>query len=243
MGRHKGVLEESAPYRELAQWLRSLRRLAGLTYRQMAERTGRPGCSAVTLSRADSGLILPRRQVVEAYAAACGASARQAWVMWERAVRAARDREEREDRQDRECREYREPTIRSAAAAAPPPHTRRRGRALELVYEPAHLLEAMHRLRMDAGNPSLRTLQERARAGDSGPLPRSTLADVLAGLRMPSEALLMSYVRACGERDHRISAWRAAWHRTSRPPAMPVRAQGPAPAPVRRTEEAVQLAG
>ncbi|WP_143569323.1 helix-turn-helix domain-containing protein, partial [Streptomyces acidiscabies] len=83
MGRRKVPLTDSAPYYELASWLRSLRRGAGLTYREMACRVERPGCSAVTLSRADSGRVLPRRCVVEAYATACGASEQQARAMWE----------------------------------------------------------------------------------------------------------------------------------------------------------------
>ncbi|MFJ1704276.1 helix-turn-helix domain-containing protein [Kitasatospora sp. NPDC088346] len=193
MGRSKDSVAESAPHYELAQWLRSLRRTAGLTYRQMAELIGRHGCSAVTLSRADGGTQLPRRTVVEAYAAACGASRREARLRWERAaVRTGGGRDR---------------------PRPPTPGPAPRGRRLEFVYEPAHLLEAMHRLRLTAGRPSLRELQDRARSRGLGPLPRSTLADVLAGVRMPSEALLVSYVRACGQPDHAVGAWRAAWLR------------------------------
>ncbi len=192
MGRRKADLTESAPYYELAQWLRSLRECSGLTYREMADRVGRPGCSAVTLSRADSGSVLPKWGVVEAYAAVCGAPEHEARTRWEETATSAGPRD-------------RGP---AAVLAAP-----RRGRRLELVYEPAHLLEAMHRLRQDAGHPSLRELQDRARGAGFGPLPRSTLADVLAGLRLPSEALLISYALACGQPRHRIHAWRAAWWR------------------------------
>ncbi|WP_338683210.1 helix-turn-helix transcriptional regulator [Streptomyces acidiscabies] len=192
MGRRKVPLTDSAPYYELASWLRSLRRGAGLTYREMACRVERPGCSAVTLSRADSGRVLPRRCVVEAYATACGASEQQARAMWELSVPSGGERPHRV----------------FASTTVP-----RRGRRLDLVYEPAHLLEAMHRLRDDAGHPSLRRLQDRARAHGYGPLPRSTLSDVLSGLRLPSEALLTSYVLACGQPPHRVHAWRAAWQR------------------------------
>ncbi|MFI1393347.1 helix-turn-helix domain-containing protein [Streptomyces sp. NPDC020681] len=195
MGRRKTALVKSAPYYELARWLRSLRQNSGLTYREMADRVGRAGCSAVTLSRADSGSVLPRRRVVEAYAAACGVPAQQARAVWEKAATSVTEQQ------------------RIPVTVLP---ARGRARRLELVYEPAHLLEAMHRLRHDVGNPSLRELQDRARGSGFGPLPRSTLADVLAGLRMPSEALLISYALACGQPHDRILAWRAAWDRARR---------------------------
>ncbi|GAQ53060.1 helix-turn-helix domain-containing protein [Streptomyces acidiscabies] len=194
MGRRKVPLTDSAPYYELASWLRSLRRGAGLTYREMACRVERPGCSAVTLSRADSGRVLPRRCVVEAYATACGASEQQARAMWEWSLTAAGER------------------AHPVTGAGPAP---RRGRRLDLVYEPAHLLEVMHRLRQDAGRPSLRQLEDRARIHGYGPLPRSTLADVLSGLRLPSEALLVSYALACGRPQDQLQAWRAAWGRAT----------------------------
>lgn len=192
MGRRKAPLMESAPHYELARWLRSIRRRAGLTYREMADLAGLPGCSAVTLSRADSGRVLPRRPVVEAYASVCGAPVQQARALWEKSATSVHERE------------------RGTTTALSAP---RRGRRLELIYEPAHLLEAMHRLRQDAGSPSLRELENRARESGFGPLPRSTLADVLAGLRLPSEALLISYALACGQPHHRVHAWRAAWAR------------------------------
>ncbi|WP_328955187.1 helix-turn-helix transcriptional regulator [Kitasatospora purpeofusca] len=195
MARRKKAVPPAAPHYELAHWLRALRAESGLTYRQMADRIARSGCSPATLSRADSGSALPRLGVVEAYAAACGASVREARQRWERAASGTGTAAARAER-------------RPGAAPAGG-----RARRLELVYEPAHLLEAMHRLRLAAGQPSLRELQERARTGGFGALPRSTLADVLAGLRMPSEPLLVTYVRCCGIPGDRIAAWRAAWFR------------------------------
>ncbi|MGW2545520.1 helix-turn-helix domain-containing protein, partial [Kitasatospora sp. NPDC001574] len=85
MARRKNAMPSAAPHYELAQWLRALRAESGLTYRQMAGRITRSGCSSATLSRADSGSALPRLGVVEAYAAACGASVREARQRWERA--------------------------------------------------------------------------------------------------------------------------------------------------------------
>jgi hypothetical protein len=186
---------QSARYYELAQWLRTLRRRSGLTYRQMSERIDAlPGaadatsCSAVTLFRADRGTLLPRRPVVEAYAQVCGATRREARRRWEHAARGGEGPGEA-------------------------PGATRPARRLEFVYQPAHLLEAMHRLRLAAGRPSLRELQKRAHDLGMGPLPRSTVADVLAGLRMPSEELLVSFVRACGQDGPHVAPWRHAWAR------------------------------
>nr|WSY51494.1 helix-turn-helix domain-containing protein [Streptomyces sp. NBC_00886] len=196
MGRSKTPVLQSAHYYELAQWLRSLRARSGLTYRRMAQliedaRIAGPGCSAVTLSRADRGTVLPRRDVVEAYALVCGASRRDARTRWERAAQRAG----------------------AVDGGGEPPLVPSPGHRPEFVYHPAHLLEAMHRLRVDAGRPSLREMQRRARDLGAGPLPRSTLAEVLGGLRMPSEDLLVAYVRACGQRDENVPLWRHAWAR------------------------------
>ncbi len=197
MGRRKGALDESAPYYELAQWLRSVRKSAGLTYRKMAEKITETGYSPVTLSRSDGGWFLPRREVVLAYAGACGASRREAHRMWWRAAADGDVPGTRSKTRDR----------------AEPRYPGGPVRRIELIYEPAHLLEAMNQLRMSAGLPSLRVLQGVARAGGFGPLPRSTLAEVLAGVRLPSEALLISYVRSCGEPPEQVGKWRGAWQR------------------------------
>lgn len=180
MGRQKKTLDSGAPYWELAQWLRQIRAEAGVTYRQMAGAE----FSAATLSRSDNGNFLPRLEVVEAYASACGVPKGVARRAWQHAASRTA------------------PTVAVGRALRP-----------ELVLEPAHLLRVMRQLYLSAGNPSLRELQQRARRQAFGPLPRSTLGDVLAGVRMPSERLLVSYVRTCGEPDHRVNAWLAALSR------------------------------
>jgi hypothetical protein len=212
VGRTKEPLPPSARYHELARWLRALRRRSGMTYRQMADRIREPGCSAATLSRADSGSRLPRRTVVEAYAEVCGASRREARARWARAARqTGRPSGSHPDR-----RPGHDAPGHAAGAGHRPPAVSGPARRLDLVYHPAHLLEAMHRLRLAAGRPSLRQLQERARSLGAGPLPRSTVADVLAGVRMPSEELLLSYALACGEKGPELLLWRSAWARALR---------------------------
>lgn len=67
---------------ELALWLRAQRRLAGMTYSQLAAHTG---FSATSLSRAAGGERLPSLAVVEAFAQGCGGDPRKAAALWRRA--------------------------------------------------------------------------------------------------------------------------------------------------------------
>jgi transcriptional regulator with XRE-family HTH domain len=74
---------------ELASWLRALRADAGLKYADLADKTEEAGrrFTATTLQRAASGSRVPTLRVVEAYAQACGATAKEARKYW-RAARA-----------------------------------------------------------------------------------------------------------------------------------------------------------
>jgi hypothetical protein len=203
MGRHKDPLADQAPYRELAVAMTALRRRSGLTYRSMAASIDEPGCSAVTLSRADRGDRLPRLPVVSAYARACGATPaelRNVHQLWERASM---------NRQN--------PDPPSSAAAVIPASSRRQRRP-ELILEPADLLAEMHRVRLQAGQPSLRELERRARWMGSDPLPKSTVSDILAGVRLPNRRQLMIYLRCCGLPEPEISTWSTAHDRVCQEP-------------------------
>ncbi|WP_030786770.1 helix-turn-helix domain-containing protein [Streptomyces sp. NRRL S-920] len=68
----------------LARWLRTRRRTAGLTHRDLVQRSGH-AFSASTFSRAASGHRIPRLPVVEAYARACGAPVGEARRLWQAA--------------------------------------------------------------------------------------------------------------------------------------------------------------
>lgn len=199
MGRKKKALDGAAPYHDLAQWLRRIRDEAKLTYKQMTRRVTIASYSAVTLSRSDNGDFLPKLEVVEAYATACGVPKSQARRMWEQAANRAQPTGATDNSGNQN--------------GSTPRVTRGRIRSLELVHKPVHLLQVMHQLHLSAGHPSLRELQKRARKHGLGALPRSTLGDVLAGIRMPSERLLVTYVRTCGEPEHRVVAWLEALSR------------------------------
>jgi len=200
MGRHKDPLADQAPYRELAVAMTALRRRSGLTYRSMAALIDEPGCSAVTLSRADRGDRLPRRPVVAAYARACGATPaelRSVHQLWERASMN---------------RPNPAPSPATAAIPAPPAPPRRQRRP-DLFLEPADLLAEMHRVRLKAGQPSLRELERRARWMGSDPLPKSTVSDILAGVRLPNRQQLMIYLRCCGLPEPELGDWSTAHDR------------------------------
>jgi hypothetical protein len=83
----------------------------------------------------------------------------------------------------------------------------------------ADFAECLRAVRLRAGNPSYRTLQQWG-GRNKIPLPRSTVQDALAGRRLPRKTLVMGLVRACGipASDRR---WEIAWTRladqTSKP--------------------------
>ncbi|MFF3679847.1 helix-turn-helix domain-containing protein [Streptomyces sp. NPDC002120] len=70
MGRPELPVDHTLPERgELAAALRQIRTLAGLSYDELADRTG---LSAATLKRATSGRTVPAEETVTAFATACG---------------------------------------------------------------------------------------------------------------------------------------------------------------------------
>ncbi|MFD5089225.1 hypothetical protein ACFWMR_01395 [Amycolatopsis thailandensis] len=75
----------------------------------------------------------------------------------------------------------------------------------------AEFAECLRAVRLRAGNPSYRTLQQWG-ARNKIALPRSTVQDALAGRRLPRKALVLGLVRACGipTSDRR---WEIAWTR------------------------------
>ncbi|MFE9137540.1 helix-turn-helix domain-containing protein [Streptomyces sp. NPDC007355] len=74
-------------------WLRSMRRHAGLSYEELAERAAVKllpdgtvaRCGADTLARAAAGRRVPQLRTVLAYAVACGADPREGERLWKRA--------------------------------------------------------------------------------------------------------------------------------------------------------------
>ncbi|MFE0458529.1 helix-turn-helix domain-containing protein [Kitasatospora sp. NPDC058965] len=191
MGRENSALAEQNT-RVLAQWLRSLRERSGLTYSQLAHKTSQAGMpvSTSTLWRADGGRSTPTWAVAEAYTRACGGSVREAERLWIRARSSPQGRK----------------AVATAMSARPV-------KALRYITERAELLHAMSRLRLRAGNPSLRELEQRAFRNGVSHLPHSTLHGVLCGRRDCSRPVLVEFVRACGVGPARERDWIAAWER------------------------------
>ncbi|MEV5831147.1 cyclic nucleotide-binding domain-containing protein [Spirillospora sp. NPDC052242] len=77
---------------------------------------------------------------------------------------------------------------------------------------PAELTAALKQLHVRVGAPSYRQLEAITR-DSSHPLRRSTIADILAGRRMPSAPVLEEFLRACRVEPGEVVAWREAWER------------------------------
>ncbi|WP_331748911.1 DNA sulfur modification protein DndB [Streptomyces chartreusis] len=135
MGRPEGQISPTAgpELAALAVWLRAQRQRAGLTYQQMAQRTG---YAHSTLSRAAGGSRIPRLRVAEAYARACRADLAEVRRLWRRA--------------------------RQSCVQAFPGGMPIAGVRPEYVSDFAGLHAAMITLRRSIGVPSLRELTRRA---------------------------------------------------------------------------------
>ncbi len=220
MGRHENPIDSTNPeLARLAVWLRNLRNTARLTNRELADRTG---LHATTLQRAASGRSVPRRQVVCAYARACGDETDHIETLW----KAARRHECRTRQSD------------GAVSAAPLP---------ELVLDVADLSAALVALWESSGAPPLRMME--ARAGAFGVLSRSTAHRIISRRTVPRSATQFeAFLRACELPEDEYEPWKAAYTRAWRssksrkapepgPPAgkrpsdAASPASGPAPAP------------
>lgn len=191
MGRTDSALAQHSPTMTLAQWLESLRRRSGLSWSQMARIAAGTDLPATrtTLFRAAQGEKFPKWKTVQVFTRVCGGDEREAKRLWNN---AARDEATR-------------------AGGAP------RGAALppQYITEPWQLVHAMHHMRRQNGNPTLRELEERATVRGVSFLPKSTVAAVLRG-RMPAKTLLRHFVRCCGNvPDHRLKDWEDAWERVN----------------------------
>lgn len=81
--------------------------------------------------------------------------------------------------------------------------------AVTTAGELAALLRTVH---LRADRPSLRTLEARTRH-DLTPLSKTAVSEMLKGARLPRKAVMAAFLKACGEHDDRIEAWRRAWDR------------------------------
>ncbi len=204
----KSRIARGTPAAELAQWLRSLREEAGLTYRAMADKLdGTPSCSYATLSRADRGQSVPAYKTVEGYVHACGGDLATATRLWKKAS------------------QNRSAAVRNPRAPMPSRHARP-VMDPELIPNRLALLDALRQLYLDANKPSLRWMVEEAARRELPPLARSTLSDVLGdrARRLPALETFRTIITILSD-SRSITAWVHAYgrityqatHRDSRP--------------------------
>lgn len=140
MGRTEKEIETTnTALRDLLEWLRACRKASGLTYRELA---GRTGLHATTLQRAASSNSVPGLKVVLAYARGCDMLVEDAHLLWQRARRE----------QARSGRRSGRPVPTPA-----------------LISDRAELSSALRALYEDAGAPPLRVMEVRAGAFGSLP--------------------------------------------------------------------------
>lgn len=186
MGRpEKPITTPNRSLGRLAVWLRSHRNQAGLSYRQLAERTI---YSSVTLSRATTGETIPRLPVVEAFTRACGGNVAHARQLW----REARWEEHRA----------------SEVIRARPPK-------LSAVKDPEDMIAALQYLYYRSGAMSIEEVERRAGAPGLLPhttLHRMILGQTMLQLEQLVAFLNVCDVDE-RERGAWLKAWTRAWRR------------------------------
>ncbi|GHG93438.1 hypothetical protein Srubr_33620 [Streptomyces rubradiris] len=95
------------------------------------------------------------------------------------------------------------------------------------VSDAAALVQLLRELKQRSGL-TLRELEERARARGEL-LARSTVSDMLRGIRLPAPGTVAAFVRACGAHETDVDAWLEARQRAEE--AASARPSGPAPDP------------
>jgi hypothetical protein len=80
------------------------------------------------------------------------------------------------------------------------------------VHTPEDLAARLRTIRILADNPSLRTLETKAKH-DKTPLSKTTVAEMLKGVRFPRKAVMLSFLRACGVPEDAMEPWLRAWQR------------------------------
>jgi hypothetical protein len=83
---------------------------------------------------------------------------------------------------------------------------------LAAVHTPEDLAARLRTIRILADKPSLRTLETKTKH-DRTPLSKTTVAEMLKGVRFPRKAVMLSFLRACGVPEDAMEPWLRAWQR------------------------------
>ena len=191
MGRPEKPIEPDGPAATIAHTLRKLREDAGITYEELGKRVQ---YSKTALSTAANGRDFPSKDVTLAFAKGCQGDVTDVERLWDE-VNASQGRPDR--------------TVPVTRAA------KRRQRRGEVDPSTAttvlEFVAQMHRLKICAGELSLRDIALRARKAGRR-LPRATLNDALRGDKLPRWRVVETFVIACGD-EAALDDWERAWQR------------------------------
>ncbi|MDQ0904371.1 transcriptional regulator with XRE-family HTH domain [Streptomyces canus] len=182
---------------QLAELLRSLRRKAGLTYTELAARSG---YSAATLKRAASGRTLPDVIVAFGYALACEIVPAQSSeqqelrgviLQWQKARKAVKKAQQAARR----------------SSVVPKP---------QLARDEADLSGALRDAWTRAGRPSTRAMEK----ASNGQVPRSTASVISSAHTVPRDfRQYIAYLRVCKIKGQALTPWIRAWFKIREVPA------------------------
>ncbi|MGW1878776.1 helix-turn-helix domain-containing protein [Streptomyces sp. NPDC001975] len=190
MGRPERLVDHTVPaLGTLAEHLRTMRRDAGLTYRQLAERTH---YSSAQLKRAASGASLPSYELMLSYATGCSVHLERRAEWWAR-MQATNLYEEA-------CEAVRRNRIEARASTVLPKP--------EYVRDPADLSGAMRDAWSRAGRLSSRQMEARS----AGQLPHSTAHAICKGRCIPRDLRqFVTFLHACEISGTALGPWFRAW--------------------------------
>lgn len=184
----KPIPDPVSPLGRLAVSLRNGRRGTRLSYALLSERTG--SVSPGTLQRAASGAALPKLEVAQAFARACGMDVTEVTRLWHAAYQGS---------------------LGGRAAS----RTNMLEPRPDLVKDLPGLCAALEKLRQAKGAPSFRMMQHRARnAGKE--LSRSTAYRISRGATPTSTDCLEAFLVACEVPPRERTVWFEAWLRAQR---------------------------
>lgn len=203
MGRPEAPIDYTMPERgELAEQLRAMRHVAGLSYEELAARTQ---WSAAHLKRAASGRVLPGIEIVVSYA-------------WECAKECVRDDVEHHV----DLHLVGAALTLHARAVCAVDRARRRARGSSVVPKPelardiADLSGALRDAWARGGRPSARQMEKQS----EGQLPRSTANVIANGHTVPKDLRqFVAFLEACVVSDRSFPAWFRAWFKVRGVPA------------------------
>jgi len=92
---------------------------------------------------------------------------------------------------------------------------------LESVTTSESLAERLRTVHQRVDKPSLRTLEQLTRHGATR-LSRTTVSEMLKGVRPPPKAVMVAFLEVCGVQRDQMEPWLRAWERTFAPGPSPV---------------------